>query len=177
VNRSNVGYVLLVACLFSLFSPRLCSAASATGPFASTCLTGRYVTTGSGLDITFLNPFAVVGTLNFTCGKNGTGAYTGSTIVTYPVDCTGNRGIGRRDALQGALNARKRGRRGGWRDSQHDEHDRQAISPFLDAIHVVPEKLGCSLPFINLSPLPPDASALRSSPRSPHAWRRASHRS
>jgi hypothetical protein len=85
VNRSNVGYVLLVACLFSLFSPRLCSAASATGPFASTCLTGRYVTTGSGLDITFLNPFAVVGTLNFTCGKNGTGAYTGSTIVTYPV--------------------------------------------------------------------------------------------
>jgi hypothetical protein len=84
VNRSNVGYVLLVACLFSLFSPRLCSAASASGPFASTCLSGRYVSTGSGLDITFLNPFAVVGALNFTCGKNGTGAYTGSTIVTYP---------------------------------------------------------------------------------------------
>jgi hypothetical protein len=43
------------------------------------------VTAGSGLDITFLNPFAVVGVLNFTCTKNGTGTYTGSTIVTYPV--------------------------------------------------------------------------------------------
>src|SRR5260370_26692778 len=85
VNRLNLGYVLLVACLLSLLSPKLCSAASASGPFASTCLSGRYVSTGSGLDITFLNPFAVVGVLNFTCTKSGTGTYTGSTIVTYPV--------------------------------------------------------------------------------------------
>jgi hypothetical protein len=89
VNRPNVGYVLLVACLLSLLSPRLCSAASTSGPFASTCLSGRYVSTGSGLDITFLNPFAVVGALNFTCGKNGTGAYNGSIIVTYPIQNSG----------------------------------------------------------------------------------------
>jgi hypothetical protein len=39
------------------------------------------------LDITFLNPFAVTGALNFTCNTppNGTGTYTGSIIVTYPV--------------------------------------------------------------------------------------------
>lgn len=84
MNRTNVGFMLLVAFLFSLLSPKLCSAADATGPFPS-CLTGRYVTTGSGLDITLLNPFAVVGVLNFTCTSSGTGTFTGSTIVTYPV--------------------------------------------------------------------------------------------
>lgn len=82
--------------------------------------------------------------------------------VGWDMVCTGNRGSGGRDLLQGALSARKRGRRGGRRDSQHGEHERQAISPALDAIHVVPEKVGCGRPFINLSPLPPDASALRS---------------
>jgi len=73
VNRPRLGSFLLAACLLSLLSPRFCSAVAASGPFASSCLTGRYVTTGSGLDITFLNPFAVVGFINFTCTKIWTG--------------------------------------------------------------------------------------------------------
>jgi|SRR5215469_6095816 len=85
MNQRSIKNVLSVGCLLFFLGASLRSAAGASGPFADSCLTGRYVTTGSGLDITFLNPFAVVGFLNFTCTKNGTGTYAGSTIVTYPV--------------------------------------------------------------------------------------------
>lgn len=85
MNWLSLKNVLPVACLLLLLSLGFCPPAGASGPFASTCLSGRYVTTSSGLDITFLNPFAVVGVLNFTCTKPGSGTYTGSTIITYPV--------------------------------------------------------------------------------------------
>ena len=58
MNFLNVKSILLT-CYLLIALPVLCSAG--TGPFADTCLQGRYVTTGSGLDITFLNPFAVTG--------------------------------------------------------------------------------------------------------------------
>ena len=60
-------------------------AAAASGPFANTCLNGRYLAAGSGVDVFFGNPFAVAGYVDLTCTKQGAaGTYTGMLTITYP---------------------------------------------------------------------------------------------
>jgi len=63
---------------------RTAAAATPPPPFANTCLSGRYLTAGSGLDVYFGNPFAVAGFVNLTCipGQDK-GTYTGLITVTY----------------------------------------------------------------------------------------------
>ena len=65
--------------------PRHRAAAASNGPFATTCLNGRYLTAASGVDVYYGNPFAVAGYVEVTCTKQGaTGTYTGMLTITYP---------------------------------------------------------------------------------------------
>jgi hypothetical protein len=71
--------------LFTLVSGLVAHAATPPQPFAKTCLSGRYVTAGSGLDVYFGNAFAVAGYVNLTCTPGqDKGTYTGLVTVTYP---------------------------------------------------------------------------------------------